>query len=133
MGRGPRPQAAWWSRVAERSPRAVARGRAVLDRGGRPNLPVSVHIGSFLPMPPGRGPAMDTLAFCGKAGNTKAGGNTLPVACDLLFANVFNRHPDVKCVLVEANIGWIPTMLEQVDDMYLRYRFFTERHRADGQ
>jgi predicted TIM-barrel fold metal-dependent hydrolase len=29
-------------------------------------------------------------------------------------------------VLVEANIGWIPTLLEQVDDMFLRYRFFTK-------
>jgi predicted TIM-barrel fold metal-dependent hydrolase len=112
---------AWPNGGLEPSPEDEPFWIAAADR----NLPVSVHIGSFLPMPAGRGPAMDTLAFCGKAGNTKAGGNTLPVACDLLFANVFNRHPDVKCVLVEANIGWIPTMLEQVDDMYLRYRFFT--------
>jgi predicted TIM-barrel fold metal-dependent hydrolase len=27
--------------------------------------------------------------------------------------------------LVEANIGWIPTMCEQLDDMFLRYRWFT--------
>jgi predicted TIM-barrel fold metal-dependent hydrolase len=26
---------------------------------------------------------------------------------------------------VEANIGWIPAMLEQADDMFLRYRWFT--------
>ncbi len=31
-----------------------------------------------------------------------------------------------SCVLVEANIGWIPTLLEQIDDMFLRYRFFTK-------
>ena len=28
-------------------------------------------------------------------------------------------------MLVESNIGWIPTLLEQVDDMFYRYRFFT--------
>src|SRR5439155_5805580 len=26
---------------------------------------------------------------------------------------------------VEANIGWIPTVLEQLDDMFLRYRWFS--------
>jgi predicted TIM-barrel fold metal-dependent hydrolase len=95
-----------------------------VDAGER-NLPVSVHIGSFLPSMPQKGPNFNTLLFCGKAGSTKAGGNTIPVVCDLMFANIFNRFPDVKCVLVEANIGWIPTLLEQVDDMFLRYRFFT--------
>jgi predicted TIM-barrel fold metal-dependent hydrolase len=29
-------------------------------------------------------------------------------------------------VLVEANIGWIPTLLEQSDDMFSRYRWYTE-------
>ena len=28
-------------------------------------------------------------------------------------------------MLVEANIGWIPTVLEQLDDMFLRYRWFS--------
>ena len=37
--------------------------------------------------------------------------------------------PRLKLVLVEANIGWIPTLLEQTDDMFLRYRWFTRRWR----
>jgi len=28
-------------------------------------------------------------------------------------------------VLVESNIGWIPTLLEQSDDMFMRYRWYT--------
>jgi predicted TIM-barrel fold metal-dependent hydrolase len=48
------------------------------------------------------------------------------VVSTLLFADIFERHPGVRCVLVEANIGWIPTLLEQIDDMFLRYRFFTK-------
>ena len=28
-------------------------------------------------------------------------------------------------MLVEANIGWIPTLLEQSDDMFRRYRWWT--------
>ena len=33
--------------------------------------------------------------------------------------------PRLRALLVEANIGWIPAMLEQTDDMFLRYRWFT--------
>ena len=28
-------------------------------------------------------------------------------------------------MLVEANIGWIPTLIEQADDMFRRYRWYT--------
>lgn len=31
-------------------------------------------------------------------------------------------------MLVEANIGWIPTLLEQSDDMFRRYRWWTGAH-----
>jgi hypothetical protein len=30
---------------------------------------------------------------------------------------------------VESNIGWIPTLLEQADDMYRRYRWWTGAHK----
>jgi len=88
---------------------------------------VAVHIGSFQPAGAGSKTVdMQSLAFLGRAGASKAGASTLPVVSTLLFADVFERHPRVKCVLVEANIGWIPTLLEQIDDMFLRYRFFTK-------
>jgi len=87
-------------------------------------VPVAVHIGSFLKTI-ARTPPLDTLAFMGVAGASKAGSYTLPVVCDLIFTGIFERFPGLKLLLVEANIGWIPTLLEQVDDMYLRYRWFT--------
>ncbi len=90
--------------------------------------PVAVHIGSFLPTTgvSKTGPTnMSTPQFMGAAGATKSGANTLPVVCKLLFSGVFERFSDVQLLLVESNIGWIPTLLEQVDDMFFRYRFFT--------
>jgi predicted TIM-barrel fold metal-dependent hydrolase len=88
------------------------------------DVPVAVHIGSFqktiASIPP-----LDTLAFMGVAGASKAGSYTLPIVCDLIFSGIFERFTALKLLLVEANIGWIPTLLEQVDDMYLRYRWFT--------
>ncbi|HEY8217026.1 MAG TPA: amidohydrolase family protein [Acidimicrobiia bacterium] len=88
------------------------------------DIPVAVHIGSFHTTVT-RTPALDTLAFMGVAGASKAGSYTLPVVCDLIFTGIFERFPGLKLLLVESNIGWIPTLLEQVDDMYLRYRWFT--------
>ncbi len=90
-------------------------------------VPVAVHIGSFFPRNPNEPRiGFQDLAFLGKAGGAKAGAHSLPVTCDLLFSGIFEQCPDLKLLLVEANIGWIPTMLEQTDDMFLRYRFFTK-------
>jgi predicted TIM-barrel fold metal-dependent hydrolase len=90
-------------------------------------MPVAVHIGSFFRegVTDMRQVNFDELAFLGKAGGSKAGAHTLPVTCDLIFSGIFEKFENLKLVLVEANIGWIPTLLEQVDDMFLRYRWFT--------
>lgn len=90
-------------------------------------MPVAVHIGSFLrPNAGEQRRSWNDLGFLGSAGATKAGAHTLPVASDLLFSGMFDRFPTLDIVLVEANIGWIPTLLEQTDDMFYRFRFFTE-------
>jgi predicted TIM-barrel fold metal-dependent hydrolase len=92
---------------------------------------VVVHIGSFVRTPPAsanrpkEGAWSPSLAFVARAAWTKAGGQTLDVTCDLLFSGIFQRFPRLKIVLVEANIGWIPTLLEQSDDMFRRYRWWT--------
>jgi len=93
-------------------------------------MPVVIHIGSFLRSGRGGGsgkpPDFRNLAFLGAAGAIKAGSHTIPVVSDLVFSGMFRQFPTLRIVLVEANIGWIPTLLEQCDDMFYRYRFFTE-------
>jgi predicted TIM-barrel fold metal-dependent hydrolase len=90
-------------------------------------FPIAVHIGSFVRGDlSGRRESWSSLAFVGMAALTKAGGQTLPVVCDILFSGIFERFPALKIVLVEANIGWIPTLLEQSDDMFRRYRWYTK-------
>jgi predicted TIM-barrel fold metal-dependent hydrolase len=92
------------------------------------DFPIAVHIGSFLrdrPKGGSTGKEWTGLRFCGSAAITKSGGHTLPVACDILFSGIFASNPGLRIVLVEANIGWIPTLLEQADDMYMRYRWYT--------
>jgi predicted TIM-barrel fold metal-dependent hydrolase len=96
------------------------------------DFPVAIHIGSFLPKPPppkqNPGALWTGLRFVGRAAWTKAGGQTLNVVCDVLFSGIFEKFPRLKIVLVEANIGWIPTLLEQADDMFRRYRWYTGAH-----
>jgi predicted TIM-barrel fold metal-dependent hydrolase len=89
-------------------------------------FPIAIHIGSFVRGDMARkGMGWSSLAFVGAAALTKAGGQTLPVVCDILFSGIFQRFPRLQIVLVESNIGWIPTLLEQSDDMYMRYRWYT--------
>ncbi len=89
-------------------------------------VPLAVHIGSFLRENPGSSwPAIDEPRYLASAGSSKAGAHTLPVASEFIFSGIFDRFPDLNLVLVESNIGWIPTLLEQVDDMFLRYRWYT--------
>ncbi|HVN37637.1 MAG TPA: amidohydrolase family protein [Myxococcota bacterium] len=104
-------------------------------RAQETGFPIAVHIGSFLKSaPPGAATSKEkawspSLAFVARAAWTKAGGQTLDVACDLLFSGIFQRFPRLRIVLVEANIGWIPTLLEQADDMFRRYRWWTGAHK----
>jgi predicted TIM-barrel fold metal-dependent hydrolase len=89
------------------------------------DVPLAVHIGSFTTAGLAPTVAQDTLGFCAGAGASKAGAQTIPVVTELIFSAIFERFPRLKVLLVEANIGWIPTVLEQVDDMFLRYRWFS--------
>ena len=40
----------------------------------------------------------------------------------LVFGGVFDRHPDLKVVCVEADAGWAPHYMYRMDHAYLRHR-----------
>jgi predicted TIM-barrel fold metal-dependent hydrolase len=99
---------------------------AFWDLAQESGTPLGVHIGSFtLSGLQGGKPEQSTVSFMANAGASKAGAHTIPVVAELVFSGVAQRHPRLKFVLVEANIGWIPTVMEQLDDMFLRYRWFS--------
>ena len=41
-----------------------------------------------------------------------------------VFGGVFERHPDLKVVCVEADAGWVPHYLYRMDHAYKRHRFW---------
>jgi predicted TIM-barrel fold metal-dependent hydrolase len=40
----------------------------------------------------------------------------------MIFTGVFVRYPSLQVALIETGVGWIPHLLEQMDDRYWRNR-----------
>jgi predicted TIM-barrel fold metal-dependent hydrolase len=95
-------------------------------RAEEAGTPVALHIGSFHPDGPVAERRFEPEIVLPRASTSKSGANTVPLVARMLFSGLFTRFPRLQVVLVEANIGWIPAMLEQTDDMFLRYRWFTD-------
>jgi predicted TIM-barrel fold metal-dependent hydrolase len=89
-------------------------------------VPVALHIGSFHADGPVQRRRFEPTAVLPRACISKSGANTVPLVARMIFTGLFERFPRLRALLVEANIGWIPAMLEQADDMFLRYRWFTD-------
>lgn len=53
------------------------------------------------------------------------GTNSMIAAADLVYSPVFHEFPDLRVALSEGGIGWIPYMLERVDYVWERHRFWT--------
>jgi predicted TIM-barrel fold metal-dependent hydrolase len=49
---------------------------------------------------------------------------------DWLFSGVLVRHPDLKLLYAEAQIGWIPYVIERCDDIWTTHRGWA--HTRDG-
>ena len=45
---------------------------------------------------------------------------------DLIFSGVFDRHPTLQFVAAEAGAGWVPYLLEQMDDRWWRNRQWSD-------
>jgi predicted TIM-barrel fold metal-dependent hydrolase len=48
------------------------------------------------------------------------------VVSTLTFTGILQRHPKLHFVLVEGGIGWIPYLLERLDQTFEKHRFWTK-------
>jgi len=49
-------------------------------------------------------------------------GNSVGAMADYLYSGVFSRYPNLKVLFAEAQIGWIPYLLERIDDVWETHR-----------
>ena len=85
-------------------------------------MPVSIHTRLQRKRNPRiqlEGPAaIGTMALAGMM-------NFPPIATELIVSGLFDRFPKLNVLGVEVEVGWVPTMLEQLDNFYWRNRTHT--------
>jgi predicted TIM-barrel fold metal-dependent hydrolase len=52
--------------------------------------------------------------------------NLMWTTSDLLFSGALQRHPDLKIVLAEGGIGWLPYIVERCDYSWDRHRWYQD-------
>jgi predicted TIM-barrel fold metal-dependent hydrolase len=77
---------------------------------------VSMHIGSGTKTP------QTSADAPGAVGATIIFGNSVASLTDFLFSGVLHRFADLKLLYAEAQIGWIPYLLERADDVWETHR-----------
>jgi len=77
---------------------------------------VCMHIGSGTKTPQTSPDAPDAVA------STIIFGNSIASMTDFLFSGVLHRYPTLKLMYAEAQIGWIPYLLERIDDVWETHR-----------
>jgi predicted TIM-barrel fold metal-dependent hydrolase len=77
-------------------------------------------------------PSRGLYGGAGNAGAKAAAGlsgvfSTVPSTIgQIIFTGVFERFPSLHISMIETGVGWIPHLLEQMDDRYWRNRSWTD-------
>ncbi len=101
------------------------------EAGAETGLPIGFHLGGGL----------RTVVFTGpKAGS--AGNMGVRVSCStiqldeslagVIFSGALERHPNLKIVLAETGIGWLPYLIERMDHEYEKFLDAEEYWRTHG-
>jgi predicted TIM-barrel fold metal-dependent hydrolase len=77
---------------------------------------IACHIGSGTKAPLTSADAPDAVA------GTIIFGNSVASMTDFLYSGVFARYPALKMLFAEAQIGWVPYLLERIDDVWETHR-----------
>jgi len=81
---------------------------------------VCMHIGSGTRTPNTSADAPDAVA------STIIFGNSVASLTDFLFSGIPHRYPGLKLMYAECQIGWIPYLLERVDDVWETHKGWSD-------
>jgi predicted TIM-barrel fold metal-dependent hydrolase len=87
------------------------------------SMPLALHFGSS-GKPPITAPDAPMAVMIALMGT-----NSMDATADLLFSPVFHRHPELKVMLAEGGIGWVPYLLERCDYTWDRHRWYQDINR----
>jgi predicted TIM-barrel fold metal-dependent hydrolase len=88
------------------------------------NMPISVHTGASVMG--GRAPVAAEVNELPGSPEANLATNRLMIGPDiaaLIFSGVFDRHPTLKVVASEAGVGWLPFLLNRMENVDRRHRF----------
>ncbi|MDP2013810.1 MAG: amidohydrolase family protein, partial [Actinomycetota bacterium] len=89
------------------------------------NLPLSLHFGSGgFPLISDEGRSSNFTV-----GISLFGLNSASALAELLLSPVFHKFPGVKMALSEGGVGWMPYMLERIDYVWDRHRWYNDVNR----
>ena len=89
------------------------------------DLPLSLHFGTGgFPMVSDEGRTSNFTV-----GISLFGLNSASALAELLLSPVFHKVPGVKMALSEGGIGWMPYMLERIDYVWDRHRWYNDVNR----
>jgi predicted TIM-barrel fold metal-dependent hydrolase len=80
-------------------------------------IPISVHIGG----------GMHSVFFAPGVWRAPATATVIQMQLDevlvgLIFSGTLDRHPNVRVVFGESGLGWVPYVLERMDEQHRRFR-----------
>jgi len=81
-------------------------------------IPLSLHFGSSgrIPFDDGEAPNVHMQSLLGT--------NSMACLTDLVFSGVLTRFPGLKVVMSESGIGWVPYLIERLDQMWFEHRHY---------
>jgi predicted TIM-barrel fold metal-dependent hydrolase len=82
-----------------------------------------MHIGSGTKTPQTSDDAPEAVA------STIIFGNSIASMTDWMLSGVLDRHRGLKIMYAESQIGWIPYLLERVDDVWSTHRGWSNSHK----
>ena len=77
---------------------------------------ICMHIGSGTKTPQTSADAPEAVA------GTIIVGNSIASMADWLYSGVLERHPGLKLMYAESQIGWVPFLIERIDDVWHTHR-----------
>ena len=84
---------------------------------------ICMHIGSGTKTPQASPDSPDAVAA------TILFGNSVASLADFLFAGIPDRYPELRLMYAEAQIGWLPYLLERADDVWSTHRGWSNSQR----